>query len=218
MSLVAPGQTAVNASYAPTKAGSLSGDMYSHPIFGGVRLSQYTDITGPDGTMPRTFQSRTDNRGLEALRSQAVGGETPWLNPALGESREAAQFSRQDAAKKSAQALRRPMSAQQTKNTLKQQGQQGRQLDSGEMQNAYSLMGQANQSAGRNLMQQTGRELQATQPQRFNIGNALTERNLKDEHSFGNYEEMMRAYAARQQAQAELDAGGSGGLLGFVKG
>lgn len=193
-----------------------SGSSYTHPLFGSIQTAKFTDVTQGDGSLQSGLQSRVDNRGLSTLRNQAITGQTPWLDPALQENEMGARFARQDTAKRKAQALSRPMSAQQALNAVSSQGQMGRQVDATEMQNAYRMMGQANRAAGQNLASQIGREVRATQPQAFNVSQALTERRLEDEQGFGNFNEMMRAYAARQTAQATRDSGGGGGLLGFL--
>jgi hypothetical protein len=103
-------------------------------------------------------------------------------------------------------------------NTMSQMGQVGQQLRGQARGSAYDVMTEANQAAAQNLLADPMRQIAMTQPEQFNIQNALMENERKNQSALANFREQMRAYAARESAQAQRDAGGSGGIYGMLFG
>jgi len=182
---------------------------------------------GQLGELPSNFQVNPNTQGLEALRNVALGGgPSPFAQALIDQQQNRANTALGNIGQQSAGALGNVQNAMASTSGLSGQAAD-RLSQSADRQALFAKQNVRSQFGGardailgtdadlkqRALNTLPGLEVQALQPDKFNIQNAISEKGLQDNFNLGLQDLDNKMIAAQFQSDA-IKNSGSKGLLG----
>jgi len=179
---------------------------------GAAASPTYLSANGADRFILPQYQSKIDTQGLDKLRGQSLSNSnSPWTSLAMqnrqAQGMEDLQQTQRGTAQQNLALMRQGNPAMGAMNAMKNSGQNYMQNRGEVRADLQNLRLQAQQDQVKNLQTQAGNELNALQPNNFNIQNSMTQKRGEDLARMSAWEEQMKAWAGTQQARATIDAG-----------
>lgn len=179
---------------------------------GGPEAPEYSSLRTSAGTMAPNLQLQANQTGNNMLRQQALSTNySPWAQMAMQNMGSQQAVSKEGAAREA--AMNRLALAKNPGGAMGAfQAMRGnmKSMQDAQKQNNSDMMKLKIQEQGDKtslLKQQVANDLNALRPQEFNITNAIQDKRQQDMRDFGNWQEQMKAWAATQQARAQIEAG-----------
>jgi hypothetical protein len=185
---------------------------YSSVMPGAPAGISFTSANDANGNLLPQYQSTLNTQGLDQARTQALSNNfTPWQTMAMQNAQSQGQVDLGTAQKQIAQQNMQGMRANPNTmgaiNAIKNAGSTYVANTKNTQNNVQQMRLQGQQSQVANLGTQASNDVNALQPQEFNISNALDQKTQQDTASMNNYQQQMQAWGAAQQAKAQVNAG-----------